>query len=81
MAALCEQIASLESENVGPEDWVVMGEAGAWSWLQAKVRVEPLMPLLGKCQRKAMPTNSLSVPIDLYLWLQKPEQVSETLRV
>ncbi|KAJ6604688.1 U3 small nucleolar ribonucleoprotein complex, subunit Mpp10 [Mycena vulgaris] len=29
MAALREQISSLEAENVGPKDWVVMGEAGA----------------------------------------------------
>ncbi|KAJ7487638.1 U3 small nucleolar ribonucleoprotein complex, subunit Mpp10 [Mycena galericulata] len=29
MAALHEQISSLEAENVGPKDWVVMGEAGA----------------------------------------------------
>ncbi|KAJ6575152.1 U3 small nucleolar ribonucleoprotein complex, subunit Mpp10 [Mycena capillaripes] len=29
MAALRDQIASLEAENVGPKDWVVMGEAGA----------------------------------------------------
>jgi U3 small nucleolar RNA-associated protein MPP10 len=29
MAALQEQIASLEAENVGPKDWVVMGEATA----------------------------------------------------
>ncbi|KAJ7706140.1 U3 small nucleolar ribonucleoprotein complex, subunit Mpp10 [Mycena rosella] len=29
MSALREQISSLEAENVGPKDWVVMGEAGA----------------------------------------------------
>lgn len=29
MAALREQISSLEAENVGPKEWVVMGEAGA----------------------------------------------------
>ncbi|KAJ7619063.1 U3 small nucleolar ribonucleoprotein complex, subunit Mpp10 [Mycena polygramma] len=29
MTALRDQIASLEAENVGPKDWVVMGEAGA----------------------------------------------------
>ncbi|KAJ7103497.1 U3 small nucleolar ribonucleoprotein complex, subunit Mpp10 [Mycena belliarum] len=29
IAALREQISSLEAENVGPKDWVVMGEAGA----------------------------------------------------
>jgi U3 small nucleolar RNA-associated protein MPP10 len=29
MAALREQIATLETENVGPKDWVLMGEAGS----------------------------------------------------
>ncbi|KAJ6610027.1 U3 small nucleolar ribonucleoprotein complex, subunit Mpp10 [Mycena sp. CBHHK59/15] len=29
MAALREQISALEAENVGPKDWVVMGEAGS----------------------------------------------------
>ncbi|KAJ7797796.1 hypothetical protein B0H14DRAFT_2618578 [Mycena olivaceomarginata] len=48
MAALGEQITSLESENLGPKDCVVMGEAGAWSWPQAKVKVELSMPLLWK---------------------------------
>ncbi|KAJ7293613.1 U3 small nucleolar ribonucleoprotein complex, subunit Mpp10 [Mycena rebaudengoi] len=29
MAALREQISTLEAENVGPKDWVLMGEAGS----------------------------------------------------
>ncbi|KAF7347802.1 U3 small nucleolar ribonucleoprotein MPP10 [Mycena venus] len=42
MAALREQIASLESENVGPKDWVVMGEAGARSRPQNSLLEEDL---------------------------------------
>ncbi|KAF8216204.1 U3 small nucleolar ribonucleoprotein complex, subunit Mpp10 [Mycena galopus ATCC 62051] len=42
MAALREQIASLEAENVGPKDWVVMGEAAARSRPQNSLLEEDL---------------------------------------
>lgn len=42
MAALREQISSLEAENVGPKDWVVMGEAGARSRPQNSLLEEDL---------------------------------------
>ncbi|KAF7339442.1 U3 small nucleolar ribonucleoprotein MPP10 [Mycena sanguinolenta] len=42
MAALREEIASLEAENVGPKDWVVMGEAAARSRPQNSLLEEDL---------------------------------------
>ncbi|KAG5730042.1 U3 small nucleolar ribonucleoprotein mpp10 [Termitomyces sp. T112] len=42
MAELREQIAELESENVGPKDWVLMGEAGSRSRPQNSVLEEDL---------------------------------------
>lgn len=42
MSALREQISSLEAENVGPKDWVVMGEAGARSRPQNSLLEEDL---------------------------------------
>ncbi|KAK7064202.1 Mpp10 protein-domain-containing protein [Favolaschia claudopus] len=42
MAALRDQIASLEAENVGPKDWVVLGEAAARSRPQNSLLEEDL---------------------------------------
>ncbi|KAF9499716.1 Mpp10 protein [Pleurotus eryngii] len=42
MAALKEQIASLEAENVGKKDWVLMGEATSKSRLQNSLLEEDL---------------------------------------
>ncbi|KAF7320313.1 U3 small nucleolar ribonucleoprotein MPP10 [Mycena kentingensis (nom. inval.)] len=42
MAELREQISNLETENVGPKDWVVMGEAGARSRPQNSLLEEDL---------------------------------------
>nr|GAT44214.1 predicted protein [Mycena chlorophos] len=42
LAELREQISALEAENVGPKDWVVMGEAGARSRPQNSLLEEDL---------------------------------------
>ncbi|KAF7306953.1 U3 small nucleolar ribonucleoprotein MPP10 [Mycena indigotica] len=42
LAELREQISSFEAENVGPKDWVVMGEAGARSRPQNSLLEEDL---------------------------------------
>jgi len=42
MATLSEQIAELETENVGPKDWALMGEAGSKSRPQNSLLEEDL---------------------------------------